>query len=270
MPPDQPQPTITSQLKKFSQHLNLKRCIIGLLCGLASLLLSACAAGEAQQTLAANHASAGTQVADLRITTTVQGARLRTTLDYVQTEVGFAATQSQFLKSTLVARGTDQAYLDAFQRQMIGDVALALPTSVPTRITPGSAEQLAATAARLATPTPDRALPQIRNPVTALSVGEDDCAVGATEEFQRSDERIYVVARGYNIGTGTRFASRWFYRGTEFVYLEFSSETAFTNECVWFFIDKTDTVFFPGRWTVVWEVDGRQQLDTTNFTIVDG
>ena len=125
----------------------------------------------------------------------------------------------------------------------------------------------ATAAAAQATPTPNQTSPRIRQLVTSLDVGDDDCALGQTDEFQRSDERIYAVARGYDIEAGTRFASRWFYRGDEFVYLEFTAETPFDDECVWFFIDKTDTVFFPGGWTVLWEVDGRQQPQSSSFTI---
>ncbi len=98
-------------------------------CALLLILLAACGDATTERTLEANYQAAGTRVADIRTTGTVQTARLQTTLDYVSTRSVLAATQSGFLKATLNSRGTPMQSLLAYQNQIMG---VRTPTRTPT------------------------------------------------------------------------------------------------------------------------------------------
>lgn len=229
----------------------------------------------------------------LRSTVTVQAARARTTVDASLTEVSLAATRSQFLKATLVSYGTPQSYLESFQRQFMDRELYSLfltptPASAPTisnniippvQVTqpPSSAARSASNAATLAalnraTPSPTPTIasnqPYVTDVVTAQGVGDDDCAVGISSEFTNTAPAVYVVARAYNVTSGTRFASRWLLRNEEVVYHDFTSEFEFNDECIWFFIDEADTTLFVGAWSVVLEVNGVVQGAPTQFQVV--
>src|SRR5690348_1326014 len=113
--------------KPFSRRMRFMAALV-----LLAALVAACAGNPADNALAEEHSRNGTQIAVLRVTATVQSARLQTTLEFSQTQVAFAATQSQFLKATLVATGFDQSQLDAFQRDVSeGRILLPTPTLRP-------------------------------------------------------------------------------------------------------------------------------------------
>lgn len=81
--------------------------------------LVGCTGQAYQQTLVAEHDFFGTQVSDLMATNTLESARVRITLDYVNTQTSLIATQSQFLKATLVGQGTEMPYLNTLQARVI-------------------------------------------------------------------------------------------------------------------------------------------------------
>lgn len=227
------------------------------------MVISGCAGGSAGSQLVSDHEFASTQIADLRITTTVQKARIQTTVDFVETRVAQVATQSQFLKATLVQRGTPMADLIQFQEQVMEQPVIIEPASTQA----ANSTPTAPVVTLLAPPTAVPDEPRLEQPVMTLAVGPDDCAVGQTSVFSTNDAEIYVVARAYNVDVGTQFSSRWLLNGQQVVQHSFAAEFEFDDACIWFFIDETDTEFTPGSWSVVLEVNGRQGLAPIPFSI---
>lgn len=240
--------------------------IFSLLC----LLLAACGVNQADEALAAEHSRAGTQMAAFRATATVQSARLQTTLDFAQTQVAFAATQSQFLKATLVATGFSQAELNAFQRDVsAGRIILPTPTPRPQN-TLDAQRQL--TQSSLATPVPAVNLtaapnaPRLENIVLATGV-QNDCATGITAQFSADTPEIYVVANGYNIPGGSKIATRWRISGREVIF-DFTTRGDTHGECLWFYIDQTNFAFEPGTWDVTWSINDIPVTAPIPFTVI--
>jgi len=259
-------------------------------------LLAACT-GSITSQIDSEHQIAQTQIGALRTTVTVQAARLRTTLYFSETRVALAATQSQFLKSTIAAYGTPFDYLEDFQRRYMGNAfvdsaATTTPTPlIPIDATPTAAAtsapatappagNLATVAARRSaretlrapeptpTATPDADTPFLRDAVMALGVRDDDCALGLTTIFTNVTPTVYVVMRAYNVTPGTEFASRWVFRDTEIVRHSFTAEFAFDDECIWFYIDESDTTLFVGDWEVTLEIDGEAQGNPLSFRVI--
>src|SRR5687767_11440250 len=110
-----------------------------LLLGFLLLNLTACGSNDELRTLEANHLLAGTQLADLRITATVQAARALTTVDAMNTRAALAATQSNFLESTLRATGFAQEAIETQRQIVLGSSPTPLPS--PT-LNPESSEEL--------------------------------------------------------------------------------------------------------------------------------
>lgn len=234
------------------------------------MLLAGCVDNGEERELRANHAVISTQIADLRMTATVQTARIAITTDYLGTEVSIRATQSQFLQATLVERGTPENLIAAFRREVLenfappptanADGSPILPTSPP--VTP-----LAPIAPPMPTALPADA-PRLENVVTSTGVGRDDCATNVVNTFDSTTPAIYVVALAINVPRGTAIASRWFRGSEQVVRFEFTPTFDITRACVWFFIDQSDVRFEAGRWSVVLDLNGKPATAPTDFTIV--
>lgn len=232
---------------------------------------SACSSNGTDDLVATQHSIASTNVAVALASATVQAARLETTLDYVSTRVSFAATQSQFLKATLVEAGTPIDYLEAYQRSVLqGDIVLPTPTARP-QATAASAQQMTQIALTvpsvtpLATASADTS-PRLENIGMATGVGDDDCATGTVLQFTADVPEIYVVATAYNITPGTRLASRWRIGEEEKVFV-FTPDFVINGACIWFFVDQTDFTFIPGTWSVTLEINGTPAAPPTQFAI---
>jgi hypothetical protein len=258
--------------------------------------LGACQSLDAQQQLATNHAQAGTQVAQVRLSATVQAARARTTVDFVQTRAVVAATRSQLYELTLVSAGTDQAYLATNRARIMGvrATATALPTiatepadqttapqsPVVDAAAPDQAPTLPAVTPfeMLVTPTPshtprptrDPNAPQIGTPRLATSAGDDDCGAGFASQFPVSTPEIYVILPVTQAPVNTVFEARWL-RDGEPVTGIFSYVPDFTIDasCIWFFIDQSDFTFTAGRYSVIIDINGVQARDPITFTLVE-
>jgi len=243
---------------------------IGLL--IVLMLLAACSNTSAEMTLAANYAQSSTQISELRETATVQTARLRTTLDYSETRVALVATQSQFLKSTLAARGTPIEELNAFQRQMMGDMA-SISTSTPpvngglAGVAPTPAGVIPPVSAELPTASPDPSAPRLENVFIAADVGADDCGTNPTTEFNLSTEIIYLSARAMNITPGTTFVASWTRPDGEVLSYDWVPDFAIDDACIWLYLDQTDQPFIAGSWQVQVEINGTTTTDSLPFTI---
>lgn len=252
-------------------------------------ILSACATTESSLTLEANHAIAGTQVADLRITASVQAARAETTLDFMGTRASLGATQSSYLELTLIATGFPADSI-ATQRQVIlGNTAtprptLTLPaetsnqvieTSAPmletfTPTVPGvtlNAPQPTATTFIQASPDPNGL--RFGNLVTATGAGDTGCGTGVSSIFAAGVPEIYVILPVFNITANeVTFAARWQRDGQAIgpVY-DFSPDFDAEELCIWFFVDETDFEFLPAQYSVTIDVNGQPATNPAPFII---
>lgn len=273
--------------KKFFGRIKIMKSL--LLLSILTLILSACATTESSLTLEANYALAGTQVADLRITASVQSARAETTLDFMGTRASLGATQSSHLESTLVATGFSPDGL-ATQRQMIlGSTATPRPTLPPlsetndqsvatsapiietfTPTVPGvtlNAPQPIATTVIQATSDPNGL--RFGSLVTATGAGDDGCGTGITSTFGMDVSEIYVILPVFNITANqSTFSARWQRDGEPVgpVY-DFSPDFDADELCIWFFVDETDFEFLPGQYTVTIDVNGQPATNPVPFII---
>lgn len=267
----------------------MRLALFSVLVGL--MLLAACTTTPAQVQLATEHSLAGTQVANLRATDSVQNARLLTTLDFVSTQVGVAATQSRFLKATLETLGTPAETLNRYQQEMIGSI-MQPPTAQPSSTdAPDSAAVSSAPGATRApaSPEPTRPVvtmnfptqrpsataaatidpnrPTLTNTVTASGVQDNDCALDSVSQFSADTVEIYVVATVNNAPENTRFTSRW-YRGEELLTeFDYTPDFEINGECIWFFAEPADFNFTPGQYAVQMLINGEPASDRLTFTI---
>ena len=99
---------------------------------LATVALSACqffAPAANDQTLVAQNAELGTQIAAVRSTATVDADRLQVTLEFFQTAIGHVDGQTQALQATMVAQGTLPASIDI--NAITPDIPITLTTPAP-------------------------------------------------------------------------------------------------------------------------------------------
>jgi hypothetical protein len=252
------------------------------------LLLAACGSDNTVRTLEANHMLAGTQIADLRITATVQAARAQTTLDFMQTRAAFAAIQSGLLESTLAADGTDMPYIETQRAIILGssptpsmapvlaaeategvDSPTFTPVSeTPTPTIPG-VTPIFPTASKTATLPPDPNALRIENPITALAAGSDGCGANITSAFTVNTEEIYIIIKAYNLrAREVTFSSHWTYEGQAIgPVFEYTPERNYDELCIWFFVDQTDFEFLAGDYTVGIDIDGAPVFAPLAFNI---
>lgn len=225
---------------------------------------------EIELTLVAQNVALNTQIAAVRETATVDADRLQVTMEYMNTLVAQAQEQRSQLQATLIARGTDASAIGV-------DITPGAPLPTPLPAADGVPDPAA-----LVTPAPGdvavtpfgadaaaapSAASGLANIVTSTGVGNDDCAVGATSTFSTSSDRVYVVARAFNIQPGTTILSRWYREGQQVVTHDFVPDFAIEDACIWFFIDQTDATFTPGSWAVDLEINGAVVGPSTPFTI---
>jgi hypothetical protein len=252
------------------------------LSGLLLLTLAACSSNDQFHTLEANHALAGTQLADLRLTATVQAARALITVDAMQTRAALAATQSNFLESTLIATGFSTEMIATQRMLILGSSPTPLPS--PT-LDPESSEEVAIFVA--ASPTSPIVTPfapaptataaatldpnalQVGTPYTALGAGDDGCGENISSSFTTATAEIYVIVQARNIKANeVTFAARWTRDGQAVgpVY-DFKPDYDADELCVWFFVDPSDFEFLAGNYTVTIDVNGAPSSAPVPFTI---
>lgn len=263
----------------------MKRLILTII---SILLLAACGTDDTVRTLEANHMLAGTQVADLRITASVQAARAQTTLDFMQTRAAFAAIQSGLLESTLAASGTDESYLETQRDLILGssptpsitptlapeetenpDFPTFTPVSeTPTATIPG-VTPIFPTSPPTPTLPPDPNALRLENPVTALAAGNDGCGLNITSSFTLDTPEIYVLVKVYNIqANSVTFSAHWTYEGQPIGSIfDYTPNRNYDELCIWFFVDQTDFEFLAGNYTVGINVDGVPAFAPLQFTV---
>ena len=231
----------------------------------SACLLVGCASGAPELTATAVYSQALKEIESLRATATVIRARMKTTLEYAGTRVGQAEEAGGLLRHSLSSLGTDTSFIEtSASRIESGPTQILPPTQMETRapaasaITPVSRPTNVPVATATATdppPTPDPERPRLENVVMASGVNSIDCAIDSNPRFTPQSEAIYIVAEALNVPAGASIASRWYRRGTEVAYFSFEAENDINGNCIWFFIDQTDTTFFPGAWSVEIRVD---------------
>lgn len=231
---------------------------------------------------------AGTQVADLRITASVQAARAQTTLDFMQTRAAFAAIQSNLLESTLAAGGIDESYLKTQRALILGSSLtpsttptlapeetqnLDFPTFTPVSETPTptipGVTPIFPTSTTAPTLPPDPNALRLENPITALASGNDGCGLNITSSFTVNTPEIYVLVKVYNIqANNVTFSAHWTYEdqpiGSVF---DYTPNRNYDELCIWFFVDPSDFEFLVGNYAVGINVDGVPAFTPLQFTI---
>lgn len=234
------------------------------------LLSAGCAETGESLTLEANHALAGTQVADIRLTATVQAARAQTTLDFITTRSAIAATQSIFLEETLVATGFVPEALATQREQLLGSTPTPSPS--PTPLPEATVDPDAPTSdpsIPTSTPTLPPVTPLSQNPtetvmptfdpnglrvgsiITATGTGDDGCGSGITSTFSTATPEIFVIVPAFNLTPTDTFSAHWERDGQAVgpIYT-YEPATPLDELCVWFFVDPTDFPFTAGNYTV--------------------
>ncbi len=235
---------------------------------LVALVAAACAGDGAQQTLEADHAALSTQISDIRASATVQADRLQITLEQAQTAVRSALVQNQNLVATLVRAGFDPTSLEQVTPIILPTATATLPAGVSTFAPAATVDAAFSTPAvsEALTPTPGGEA-VLYNAVMAEGVGENDCALAAVGSFAPTVEAIYVVATANNIQPGMKLSSIWYREGQQIVLHEFTPDFGINQNCIWFFIDQTDTEFLPGAYTVQLAIDDQPSGPLLQFVI---
>ncbi len=98
-------------------------------------------------------------------------------------------------------------------------------------------------------------------------VGADDCVATPQSSFSRATtSSIYVSAMARNTPPGVNLQSIWSFSGDERVRFDYSPDFQISENCIWFFIDTSDTEFTPGDWRVDLTLNGALQ-GAVNFAI---
>lgn len=237
------------------------------------MLLSACARqNEVELSLVSTNVVLRTEIAQVRETATKQADDMQRTVEAVGTAIALADQQGGQLRATLVSRGTDPATL--------GEIDAAAVTALPPietditgmgnpgdniMVTPPAADGTAFETTGDMT-SADPSAPALTNVVMSRSVGNNDCATGIISTFSVADEEIYVVATAMNITPGTTITAR--YRvGVQEIVHSFTPDFSINNNCIWFYMDKSDGEFLPGNWNVQLEINGQPATDLIPFSI---
>ena len=89
------------------------------------------------------------------------------------------------------------------------------------------------------------------------SVGADDCVSSPQSSFsQAATTSIYISAMVRNKPPGVTLQSIWSHRGDERVRFDYTPDFHIQENCIWFFIEPSDTEFTPGEWRVELNVNG--------------
>ena len=221
--------------------------------------------GDIQLTLVSQNVALSTEIADIRSTATFAADRLAQTAEYLGTTIAQGIQQGDLLAVTLSASGVDAAQVTP---------GAFIPTPLPAEAIPqiNNTTPLAtveAVVGRAATTVGTPAAPSLYNIVTTDGVGSNDCALGSVTTFSSSTEQIYVVATAANIAPNTRLSSRWFQEGNEVAFHDFTPDFTIEQNCIWFFIDQTDTAFTPGNWSVQLSINDAPAAPPVAFTITE-
>ncbi len=252
---------------------NKRRIIAAVAVSAAVLILPACRSSAPELTATVAHEQARAGIETLRGTATVVRARMKTTLEHAVTRVAQAQEAGEFLRFSLINLGFESDAIETSIGQLqqsafeISPTALAVPAD--SAITPATPPTAAALNEGAALATAPAVGPRLSNIVMASGVREDDCAADVNPRFTLASSEIYVVAEAHDIPAGATISSSWQSRGEEVASFSFQPDYAINGNCIWFYIDQTDTAFVAGAWSVEIAVDGQSIAPPIAFQIVD-
>lgn len=222
--------------------------------------------GDIQLTLVSENLALSTQIADIRSTATYAADKLNMTAEYLQTAVTQVALDNQLLSVTLTASGVDAARVTS---GAIGPTPLPSDIQAASGNTPLTTEDVNSGVPQdtsLNTPA-GSVEPSLYNIVLAEGVGSNDCALAAVSSFPSTTQQIYVVATAANIASGTKLSSHWYNEGTEVAFHDFTPDFNIEQNCIWFYIDQTDTPFTVGTWSVQLDINDQPAGSPVAFSI---
>lgn len=242
------------------------------------IFLTACSnEGVSQQTLVAFEAQLDQQRDVIGATRTAEIELLLLTLDYSYIELTRVQSQQNSMNIILATRGVTV--------DIPTQVATLPASDTPSPFTPHNADDplvdvvvtpfMTATPEALPTATPNEALPtlpannNLRDIVLAHNVGADDCANMIAETFTTQSERIYIVARAFDIMPNTEIASVWRRDNEELTRFIFTPTFPVNNACIWFYADNTDFDFTVGAYDVTLQLNGQDVIAPIPFSISD-
>lgn len=240
------------------------KCTIGLMLTLLALLTACASAGD--DSLSTENAALSTQISEIRSTATYESDRLQITIEYIQTAITQVAEQNQEIAVTLAAAGYDPTQLARITPEAL---PFATATQRPTVIVPQTTDEAGGIVGNNELLTPTAGAPSLYNIVMAQGVGDNDCALSAMTSFPATTEQIYVVATAANIAPGTTLGASWLNEGQAAVSQDFTPDFSIDQNCIWFYIDQTDTIFTPGNWSVQLTINGQPAGAPVNFTITE-
>lgn len=249
-----------------------------LILAIVLLTFSACGSSSEQLTITAGYEAANTQISDIRGSATVSRARLQITLDHAGTRAVNVEQQGLLMRSTLVALGTDSAFIannlplpgsfPTFTPPPTSPVNLAItPAAVPAVTEELNADGTLVQVTVEATEASNQA--RLQNIVMASGVDNNDCAIDTNPVFTPNSTEIYVVATAYDIPTGATISSSWIGNGTEVALFSFEASNPINGSCIWFFIDQTDAEFIPGTWSVELQINNVSASPPLPFQIAE-
>ena len=259
-----------------SANAKKRQFFAALVVSAAVLALPACRSSAPELTATSAYERASVGIERLRGTATVVRARMKTTLEYAVTRVAQAQEAGEFLRHSLINLGFDSDTIATSVGQMKQSAFENSPTAVVravdnaiTPATPPTAAPLGGASPAVAVATASAQGPRLTNIVMASGVRGDDCAADVNPRFTLESSEIYVVAEAYDIPAGATIASSWQRRGAEVASFSFQPEYAINGNCIWFFIDQTDTDFVVGAWSVEITVNGQPAASPVAFQIVE-
>lgn len=102
---------------------------------------------------------------------------------------------------------------------------------------------------------------------TAVS-SETGCVLQPNTVFSQSAiDQLYATVRVVNIQQGTPMRAEWYREGELITADDWTVPWNAEETCLWFVIDRTDTDFTPGTWSVILYADGFQLENAMTFLI---
>ena len=257
----------------------------------ALILLSACnffSQPVDLQTENLQNEQAGTQIAAVRATATVNADHMIVTLSSAQTAVGAVDQQSTRIVATLIAQGTlfvDGSVITPIIPTLApqADSGSPVPQIANPLLTPGAPQvsgqgsaqgdvslvPTAPPAVPVEQPTFDPNGPSLTNITLTEQVGTDDCPVKATTSFSSAATDIYVTAVANNVGENNTLTAAFSLNGQNVKTYPWTPGFTIHGACIWFHMPSSEVQFTPGNWTVALAIDGTPVGSPIPFTIGD-
>ena len=233
---------------------------------------------------------AGTQIAAVRATATVNADHMIVTLINAQTAVGEVDQQSTRIVATLIAQGTlfvDGSVITPVIPTLApqSDSGSPVPQIANPLLTPGAPQvsgqgsaqgdvSLVPTAPpvdqqNVVQPTLDPNGPSLTQITLTEKVGNDDCPLNPTTSFSTDATDIYVTAVANNVGQGDTLTADFSVNGQAIKTYSWSPDFTIRGACIWFHMPSTDVQYTPGNWSVALTINGAAVGSPIPFSISD-